>query len=258
MYVSNILKDPKLCNTYFQTIISLFVNSTQQANQINTTIASINDIGSIINIVNLLTKNLFTLKNKFNTDSNVIEYNVYATALETVQSIKYTLIHIQNNFKGSDYTTALYISKYILVLAYCLPGQIIYDNDVYIDIPDGIDIDIILTTNYYIINSWKHTNKMPSVEEYNNYITKMREESKIKIMAAYNVLQDDDLQLMKDAKRFGLKAELNIEINPEVNDNNMNGGVPDDAQDYEQERDFYPQNPDMENANDDEILDRYI
>ena len=86
----------------------------------------------------------------------------------------------------------------------------------------------------------------------------MREESKIKIMAGYNVLQDDDLQLMKDAKRFGLKVEQKNEINPDDNDGNMNGGVQDDIQDYEQERDFYPQDPDMENANDDEILDRYI
>ena len=258
MYVSNILKDPKSCNTYLQNIISLFINNTQKANEINTTITTIKDIGSIINIVSLLIKNLFTLMNKYNTNSNLIEYNVYNNAFEITQSIKGTLIQMQNKFKGTEYTTALYISKYILAIAYCLPAQIIYDNDIFIDIPDGIDIDIIISNNYDIISSWKHIYKMPSVEEYNDYITKMREESKIKIMAGYNVLQDDDLQLMKDAKRFGLKVEQNIELNPDVNDGNMNGGVQDDIQDYEQEKDFYPQDPDMENANDDEILDRYM
>ena len=109
------------------------------------------------------------------------------------------------------------------------------------------------------MNSWKINYKMPSLSEYNEYINKMREESKNKIMAAYNVLQDDDLQLMKDAKRFGLPVNVNTESGDVSNDaNDANEANNNGDQDYEQERDFYPENPDMDNANDDERLDRYI
>ena len=78
-----------------------------------------------------------------------------------------------------------------------------------------------------------------------DYINKMREESKIKTMASYNVLSDDDLQLMKDTKRFGLKVD---QINPEnTNPNESNNThVQDDIQDNDGERDFYPDDPDKD------------
>ena len=124
----------------------------------------------------------------------------------------------------------------------------------------GIDINEVLSTNYDIFVTWKNTIKMPTVTEYNDYINKMREESKIKTMAVYNVLEDDDLQLMKDMKRFGFKIEPPTQVNPEIN---PEGGADDpsnqpefgreNVQDYEGEREFYPDSPDKEMDNDEKL-----
>ncbi len=97
---------------------------------------------------------------------------------------------------------------------------------------------------------------MPTVTEYNDYINKMREESKIKTMAVYNVLEDDDLQLMKDMKRFGFKIEPPSQGNPEGNEedpNNQPGFDVDNVQDYEGEREFYPDAPDRELDNEEKL-----
>ena len=101
---------------------------------------------------------------------------------------------------------------------------------------------------------------MPTVADYNDYINQKREESKIKTMAVYNALQDDDLQLMKDMKRFGLKVDQPVEINPDGGDQNNGENpqgferqIPDNVQDYEGEREFYPDAPDKEFDNDERI-----
>jgi len=185
--------------------------------------------------------------------------------MELAKMMKNTLIDIQKKFKGDDYTKSLYFSKYILAIAYTLPAQPIYiDKDLTIDIPDGIDINDVLSINFDILVTWKNTIKMPTVSEYNDYINKMREESKIKTMAVYNVLDDDDLQLMKDMKRFGFKVEPPVQINPEggpdgpdgpggPNDPNGPGFDADNVQDYEGEREFYPDAPDKELDNDEKL-----
>ena len=255
-YVSNMLKDPKVSILYAQQIISTFINN-QTANDINTILVNIKDIGSIINIIILLIKNLHTISDKYKNDVNMIAYNIYNDAKDTVLLMKETLIRIQNTFKGDDYKTVLYFSKYILALAFALPGKTTYvDKDTVIDPPDGIDIDDIITSNYKLVISWNNIYKMPTVEDYNDYINKKREESKIKTMAVYNALQDDDLQLMKDMKRFGLKADQPVEINPEGNTDNkpeFEGPIPDNVQDYEGEREFYPEAPDRDLDNDEKL-----
>lgn len=243
-YVSNILQDPKSCNLYAQNIISKFIHS-QKAIDINSVINNIKDIGSIINIFVLFIKNIFAISIKHKNDSNMIAYNIYNDALHTLQEMKSLLITIQNTFKGNTYTQVLYYSKYILALAFCLPGQVIYiDTQTDIYIPDGIDIDDVISTNYKLMVSWKNTYKMPTITEFNDYINKMREESKIKTMASYNVLSDDDLQLMKDTKRFGLKVDQTPE-NTNPNESN-NTHLQDDVQDNEGIRDFYPDDPDKD------------
>ena len=284
-HVDTILKDPRTCDMHVQNIISTFIDNRKKANEINNLLQSIKDIGSIINIANLLIKNLYMNTNKYiyksvydmikiakATDNIHLEFNelvphadnirnqIMENAIEFALPMKETLVKLQNTFKGYDYNTALYYAKYILAMIYILPGQVIYSGgETIIDTPDGIDIDVIVKNNYDIMNSWKINYKMPSLSEYNEYINKMREESKNKIMAAYNVLQDDDLQLMKDAKRFGLPVNINTESGDVSNDaNDANDANNNGEQDYEQERDFYPENPDMDNANDDERLDRYI
>jgi len=259
-YVSNMLKDPKVSILYAQQIISRFINN-QTVNDINAILVDIKDIGSIINIIVLLIKNLYTLSNKYKNDSNMVSYNIYNDAMNTILLMKDTLIRIQTTFKGDDYKTVLYFSKYILALAFALPGQTIYvDKETVIDIPDGIDIDEIITSNYKLVISWNNIYKMPTVADYNDYINKKREESKIKTMAVYNALQDDDLQLMKDMKRFGLKVEQPVEINPSGDDQgnaenlpDFEGQIPDNVQDYEGEREFYPEAPDREMDNDERI-----
>ena len=260
-YVSDILKEPKLCLQYANNILSTYIDNNNKSNEINGIINNIKDIGSIINIVSLIIKNLFSIANR-NIDTS--SYNIYNSAMETAILMKNTLIAIQNKFKGDDYTKSLYFSKYILAIVYTLPGQPIYiDKDLIIDVPDGIDINEVLIVNNDILVTWKNTIKMPTVSEYNDYINKMREESKIKTMAIYNVLEDDDLQLMKDMKRFGFKIDPPSQINPEGGENDGPNGPngpngqqefdADNIQDYEGEREFYPDAPDQDMINEEKL-----
>ena len=252
-YVSNMVQDPKLSNLYAQNIISKCINSSK-ANDINSIVVGIKDISSIVTIINLLIKNLFAVSTKYKKDSDIIAYNIYNDALQTAQEMKNVLIKMQNTFKGTHYTNAVYFSKYILALAYSLPAQVIYvDKETQLYVPDGIDIDIILHENYKLVNAWKHTFKMPTVGEFNDYINTMREESKNKTMATYNVLSDDDLQLMKDTKRFGLKVDQPVEVNPDGNANNTQDYTNDSVQDYSGEREFYPESGDADVAYDEKL-----
>jgi hypothetical protein len=57
--------------------------------------------------------------------------------------------------------------------------------------------------------AWKKTRYILTAVEIQDYINKVREEAKIKLLAKYDVLNVEDRQLLKDLKRFKLKADEN-------------------------------------------------
>jgi hypothetical protein len=77
--------------------------------------------------------------------------------------------------------------------------------------PDNVSATFysnILKDNYTIITQWTKNNTMLTQSEIQAYITKMREEQKKTTLNKLDVLSVDDMQLMKDMKRFGLMKTL--------------------------------------------------
>jgi hypothetical protein len=111
-----------------------------------------------------------------------------------------------NLCKGANYTIMLYQAKYIFALALCLPSTLNTEYELSIDSPDDVDVGSVRSSVYKAFENWSKTNTMLTQQEIQDYITKMREEQKNIVLNKYNVLNVDDLQLMKDMKRFGLKV----------------------------------------------------
>jgi hypothetical protein len=141
----------------------------------------------------------------------VRETSIEKTILENTKVILYDMKNIFKlflNATGTEYTSCIYRARYILGRALCLPG--IPQNNK-LSIPDNVSATFyanILKDNYNIITQWDKNNSMLTPFEIQAYITKMREEQKKTTLNKLDVLSVDDMQLMKDVKRFGLMKVL--------------------------------------------------
>ena len=103
-------------------------------------------------------------------------------------------------------------------------------------VPDNVSATFyanILRDNLNILTEWNKNNSMLTPFEIQAYITKMREEQKKSTLSKLDVLSIDDMQLMKDMKRFGLmkmfeKTEPSetVEVNPVKTDDDTGINVP--------------------------------
>jgi hypothetical protein len=117
---------------------------------------------------------------------------------------------ILNKMKQSLFSPYLTLSqaKYILTLAICVPARVYITPTITIDLDETNDVPFqeILTKHVNTFEVWKQTHTIMSPTEIQEYMNNKREEQKNIVLAKYNVLNVDDLQLMKDAKRFKLKT----------------------------------------------------
>ena len=172
-----------------------------KADNILNIIDSLFQLNDIQHILIKLIKNTFIKLKTVNTTS--IEYRILENTKTILFDMK-NILHLFLNAKGIEYTACIYRARYILARALCLPG--IPQNNK-LSVPDNVSSTFyanILRDNFNIITDWYKNNSMLTPSEIQAYITKMREEQKKTTLSKLDVLSVDDMQLMKDMKRFGL------------------------------------------------------
>jgi hypothetical protein len=108
-------------------------------------------------------------------------------------------------FKGTKYVSALYYAKYLFTLVFCLPAKRITTSaGVSMDKP-AVNTKGLFDAHVKLIVKWHGTNTMMTKDEMMDFINTKREEQKNAILSQYNVLSDEDVQLMKDMKMIGFK-----------------------------------------------------
>jgi hypothetical protein len=105
----------------------------------------------------------------------------------------------------------MHYATYTLAIALCSPGVVQRINqNINIDVPIGLSANVIPSITQQHVNTcntWKTTHYILTATEIQEYINKVREEAKLKLLAKYDVLNVEDRQLLKDMKRFKLKVE---------------------------------------------------
>ena len=201
-----------------------------KADNIITILNSLYQINDIQHILNKIIKSIFTKLIK--TKDSPIESKI----LDDTKIILFNMKSILNQFlnaKNTEYNACVYRARYILARAMCLPG--IPQNNKLV-VPDNVSATFyanILRDNLNILTEWNKNNSMLTPFEIQAYITKMREEQKKSTLSKLDVLSIDDMQLMKDMKRFGLmkmfeKTEPNetVEVNAVKTDDDTGINVP--------------------------------
>ena len=194
-----------------------FAYKNDQANKIIDIIQSIGQINDIIHILNKIIQNINTRIN--NTKNNTNEYRVLNNTLQILYDMK-NMLNIFLKATHSEYTICLFRAKYVLSRALCLPG-IPERNKIVL--PDNVSTNFnsnIMKDNYNSIMQWNKNNSKLNASEIQSYITKMREEQKKTTLNKLDTLSIDDVQLMKDLKRFGLTKVLGED--PTISQTNAN------------------------------------
>ena len=176
-----------------------------KADKILTIIETLFQLNDIYHILLKIIQSIITKIEAVNEGSQ--EYII----LQNTKEILYDMKNILNMFlkaTGTEYTACVYRARYILARALCLPGM---PHNNKMTTPDNVSATFysnILKDNYTIITQWTKNNTMLTQSEIQAYITKMREEQKKTTLNKLDVLSVDDMQLMKDMKRFGLMKTL--------------------------------------------------
>jgi hypothetical protein len=235
-----------------------------KADTILSVIESLIQLNNIQHILLQIIQAIYKKTQSLQKDST--EKTVLENTLFILNDMKRT-INLFLDATGIEYTACIYRSRYILARALCLPG--IPQNGKLV-VADNVSTNFysnILKENYNIITNWSKNNSMLSASEIQSYITKMREEQKKTTLNKLDVLSVDDMQLMKDMKRFGLmkafeKIDNKEEKTPETTDN-QNDTMNDDIgvnvqfdEDQEGESEWLQENTDQESPNENiDILD---
>jgi len=233
-----------------------FTYRNDQANRLTDIIQSITQMNDIYH---LLIKIIQNINKKLHVATiNTTEYRVLQTTLNILNDMK-NVITLFLKSVATKYTTNLYRAKYILARAICLPG-IPQRNR--ISLPDDVATNFysnIIKDNYNTLIQWNKTNAMLTPNEIQAYITKMREENKKDTLKKLDELSVDDIQLMKDVKRFGLTKTLEKEkeINTESNEDIPIYENEGDFENQEGEAEWLQTTTDPETLNDD-LLDSIL
>lgn len=191
---------------------------------------SIYQINDIQHILNKIIKHIFIKLQKVN--DTTIEHKILLETKEILNDMKLILNQFLNA-TSTEYTSCVYRARYILARALCLPG-IPQSNKLVV--PDNVSSTFyanILRDNFNIITDWSKNNSMLTPFEIQAYITKMREEQKKTTLSKLDVLSIDDMQLMKDMKRFGLMKVFEktdttdkVEVDSSKNDDDTGVNIP--------------------------------
>jgi len=212
------------------TILTKEIIETIRANLRNTYLIHINNYISTFfsKAFGLLLKekkyNFDNYRQILNKVSNILYINLKDNALEIINNIKETIKELDklSSIINDENITDIYQIRAIIVIrALCLPSYpIISENPKLIpkiDISPEIIKRIISDMNKKII-SLINNYKMPTEEEQKNYINKIRESNKDKIIAALNKKSREEKDVIKELKKIGLEVkddddvkELNIE-----------------------------------------------
>ena len=185
-----------------------------------------------------------------NTISTILFNNLKNDALSIIKEINETIKELDNlsSIINDDNNTYIYQIRTIIILrAMCLPSypditqnpkfipKIKIDNEILKKITNEINSKILK-----IIND----NKMPTLEDQINYINKIREESKDKILSNLNKKTREERDIINEMKKIGLKMDDDgddepniIKDKPDDNaENDFNIGE-DDAEGFEEDLD---------------------
>jgi hypothetical protein len=239
----NALKnEPKVCERYYREHISRVLN-TDNARDINSLIDDLKDIDSVYKLVCMIIEDMHLLSKKPNMEV------MASRAIESSKNMRDVIRELQNVCKGTTYSTGLYYSKYIMSLVFCLPGtRADNNNGISIDIPG--EMSNVLTNRVKKLKLWKKDNKMMTKEEIQEYINTIREKQKDDILDVYNKLSVDEVQILKDIKRFNLKVQNKEERDGEDAGPNQ---IADVDTDYAGEAEFTLGTSDPDQVNDERL-----
>jgi len=171
-----------------------------RATQLQKIFEDISDISILSQIIIIITSNLFS---QFEKESGE-QKKLLEEVLKYIAEMKKCIYILQTQGVGILYNTYVNIAKYIIGKALCLPANIDRNS---IILPNGLSTAFypnILKLNYDSITKWYNSRSMLNPLEVKEFISKMREEQKLKTLQELDKLSVEDMQIIKDLKRFGL------------------------------------------------------
>jgi hypothetical protein len=182
-----------------------------------------------------------------------IEHNYVQSALTHIIDIKKCISTLKGVFDDVDSNTILYMYKYIVSAAICLPASTLDTVNNKLVLTDRVRSSFltdVLSDTFNRVQKCLSTSIMPSIAEQQAFITKMREVQKIETLKLLNAQTEDDRQLMIEAKNLGLlnmrpllPTEEEQEVTEEVNN----------TYEEEGENEFRYAGEDPEHENDNEL-----
>lgn len=182
--------------------------------------------------LDIVATNLRTVRDIF--DPSSTEHAYLTTSIYHVQHFKQLLNESPLTSDAIDSTSLQYIVRFAVSRAVCLPADPRDAGRVgKLNLTERVGATFltnVLTQLYSRITGSLTSSHMPTADEQQAFITKMREIQKVQTLELYNQQSDEDRQIMMDAKKVGLfkvaidysgatseetNAEANIEEEPE-------------------------------------------
>jgi len=210
--------DPTQSSKLIGNILSALCTS-KQAVAISSVLDSITSYDGVMTFLSKICLNLRNISlgiakqdDRRNNNANQ-ELAIMRNAIETVKRMKRVITTAMNDATSPTYNIKklMHYATYTLAIALCSPGVVQRINqNINIDVPIGLSANVIPSITQQHVNTcntWKITHYILTATEIQEYINKVREEAKLKLLAKYDVLNVEDRQLLKDMKRFKLKVE---------------------------------------------------
>jgi hypothetical protein len=128
-------------------------------------------------------------------------------SLQQIHLFKETLQKLDGKYDQIDAATLLHVLRYVVSRAMCLPAnpEDAHGDKLFLtEMVDASFLSKVLKNVVDTVFSTVQTAAMPSWEDQQNFITKMRELQKVETLKVLNSQTEDDRQVIVEAKKLGL------------------------------------------------------
>lgn len=211
--VQAIKTDPMSLNSTISKNVSAFLKTCNKKSALIESYFGKNQV-DMRKMLDIVATNLRKFFDVFDQASN--EYIYITSSLTFIKHFKTLLEELPLTADPVDATNIQYILRFATSRALCLPadprdagriGKLTLSDRVGATFTTNILVQL-----YSKVNNAITASHMPSIEDQQAFITKMREIQKVQTLEIYNKQSDEDRQIMIDAKKVGLfKVDVNYE-----------------------------------------------